>query len=156
MERECTMRLSLSPLTIHSLLQTQLGKYSGNYRYTVVDNEAGMEHLSRGLLPSVDVILLVSDCSRRGIQAVGRIARLAEELNLNPSLVGLIVNRAPEGVLDDGTMEEIRLQGLNLLGVVPQDRNIYEYDCAGKPLVQLPSTAPARAALEAILEKVIP
>ena len=141
---------------VNGLLQTQLNKYAGSYRYTVVDNEAGMEHLSRGLLPAVDVILLVSDCSRRGIQAVGRIARLADELNLKPSTVGLIVNRAPEGVLDEGTKEEIRLQGLNLLGVVPQDRSIYEYDCAGKPLVQLPSTAPARAAMEAILDKIIP
>ena len=58
------------------------------------DNEAGMEHISRGILPGVDTVILVSDCSRRGIQAVGRIARLVPECGLKPKKIGLIVNRA--------------------------------------------------------------
>ena len=48
----------------------------------VVDNEAGMEHISRGILPKVDTIILVSDCSRRGVQAVGRIAELIKECDI--------------------------------------------------------------------------
>ncbi len=98
----------------------------------VVDNEAGMEHISRGVLPSMQTAILVSDCSRRGIQAVGRIARLIEECNMHPSTVGLIVNRAPKGELNP-VLEEIENQGLNLLGVVPQDETVYEYDCEGRP-----------------------
>ena len=58
----------------------------------VVDNEAGMEHIRRGILPGVDTVILVSDCSRRGIQAVGRIARLVPECGLKPKKIGLIVN----------------------------------------------------------------
>ena len=100
----------------------------------VVDNEAGMEHISRGILPKVDTIILVSDCSRRGVQAVGRIAGLVKECGLNPKQIGLIVNRAPEGKLNDGTKEEIERQGLTLFGVVPQDQEVYEYDCDGKPM----------------------
>ena len=141
---------------VNGLLQTQLQKFSGSYQYVVVDNEAGMEHISRGLLPAVDVLLLVSDCSRRGIQAVGRIAALARELNLNPKYLKLIVNRAPSTELAPGILEEIEKQGLDLLGVVPQDENIFACDSEGKPTALLPSDSPARAAFEKLLPAVLP
>ncbi len=137
---------------VNGLLQTQLQKFSGSYKYVVVDNEAGMEHISRGLLPSVDVLLLVSDCSRRGIQAVGRIAQLAEEIGLKPRIMKLIVNRAPSAELAPGILEEIEKQGLDLLGVVPQDPNIFEFDSEGKPTSALPAASPARAAFEPMLK----
>jgi CO dehydrogenase maturation factor len=97
--------------------------------------------------------ILVSDCSRRGIQAVGRIARLIEECNMHPSTIGLIVNRAPKGQLNDGIKEEIEIQGLNLLGVVPQDETVYEYDCEGRPTSTLPEDNPVKAALRAIVDQ---
>lgn len=112
-----------------------------------------MEHISRGLLPAMDTAILVSDCSRRGIQAAGRIARLMTELNFTPKQSGLIVNRAPGGKLDEGTLEEIHNQGLNLLGVVPQDDSVYQFDCDGKPIVALPENSPVRVALEEIVRK---
>lgn len=138
---------------VNGLLQTQLAKLTPNYPYVVVDNEAGMEHISRGILPRVDMVLLVSDCSRRGVQAVGRIAELVKECGLNPKTMGLIVNRAPEGKLNDGTKEEIEKQGLTLLGVVPQDAEVFEYDCDGKPTVQLPESSPVKQALRSIIDK---
>ena len=54
---------------VNGLVQTQIQRLQANYPYLVVDNEAGMEHISRGLLPTMDVAILVSDCSRRGVQA---------------------------------------------------------------------------------------
>lgn len=138
---------------VNGLLQAQLQKLTPNYPYMVVDNEAGMEHISRGVLPKVDTIILVSDCSRRGVQAVGRIKELIRECELNPKSVGLIINRAPNGQLNAGTMEEVEKQGLNLLGVVPQDETVYEYDCDGKPTTQLPKDSPVRKALYDILDK---
>mgnify|MGYP003300052335 FL=1 len=137
---------------VNGLLQAQLTKFQRSYPYIVVDNEAGMEHISRGVLPSMETAILVSDCSRRGIQAVGRIAKLIEECELHPKTVGLIVNRAPKGELNDGIREEIELQGLNLLGVVPQDDDVYECDCAGKPTSQLPADSPVKKALYQILD----
>jgi CO dehydrogenase maturation factor len=136
---------------VNGLLQTQLRKVSGGYRYIVVDNEAGMEHISRGILPDVNAILLVSDCSRRGIQAVGRIAELIRDIGMAPEFVKLIVNRAPNGTLNAGVEEEIKLQGLDLAGVVPQDEMVYEYDCEGKPTSKLPQDSKARKAFEDIL-----
>ena len=138
---------------VNGLLQAEIAKFAGNYRYIVVDNEAGMEHISRGILPKIDTLLLVSDCSRRGIQAVGRIAKLAQDLGITPKTVGLIVNRAPKGELSDGIREEIGLQGLNLLGVVPHDDIIYEYDSNGKPTVGIPASAPVRKAFDEIVKK---
>ena len=75
------------------------------------------------------------------------------ELNFKPQKMGLIVNRAPEGRLDAGTMEEIEKQKLNLLGVVPHDDMVYRFDCDGKPTIQLPADSPVRAALKGIVEK---
>ena len=97
--------------------------------------------------PALDTVILVSDCSRRGIQAVGRIARLVPECGLKPKKIGLIVNRAPKGVLNDGVREEIEKQNLELLGVVPQDEGVYEFDSAGTPTTQLPEDNPVRQAL---------
>ena len=138
---------------VNGLVQTQVQKLQSHYPYIVVDNEAGMEHVSRGILPNMEKVLLVSDCSRRGIQAAGRIAALMKEMNLHPDTVGLIVNRAPDGVLDEGTKDEIDKQHLQLLGVVPMDDTVYRFDCDGRPMVELPADSPVRTALGKIVEK---
>ena len=138
---------------VNGLLQTQLAKYQNAYPYFVVDNEAGMEHISRGVLPSMQTAILVSDCSRRGVQAVGRIAQLIKECEMKPQKVGLIINRAPKGELNEGIREEIALQGLELFGVVPQDDAVYEYDCEGRPTASLPDDSPVKVALHAIIDK---
>ena len=138
---------------VNGLLSTQVARYANNYRYVVVDNEAGMEHISRGILPKVDTVILVSDASRRGIQACGRIFELVKELNLGAKQVKLLVNRAPGGVLSEGVMEEIKKTGMELLGVLPQDDTIYEFDGEGKPTSQLPADNPFRKALYAALDQ---
>jgi CO dehydrogenase maturation factor len=155
---------------VNGLLQSHIAKYAGNYRYLVVDNEAGMEHLSRGVLPRVDRIIIVSDCSRRGVQAAGRIQELTHELGLAPKSMDFIVNKAPaEGGdgdvacevgdtarrLSKGIADEIEAQGLALAGVVPADPLVYDYDSEGKPTATLPQDAPARKAFEKILERII-
>ena len=132
---------------VNGVLKTQLDKYIGNYNYVIMDNEAGLEHISRGTLPHVDTMLLVSDCSRRGIQAVGRIAEMIRELDLKPGEMKLIVNRAPGGELNPGVAEEIKKYDLDLVGVLPQDDLVYEYDCEGKPSSQVPDSAPVKQAL---------
>ena len=135
---------------VNGLLQSQIQKLESAYKYLVVDNEAGMEHISRGILPAVDYIILVSDCSRRGIQAVARIAQLVKDLDMKPKRVGLVVNRAPNGELNEGVREEIEKNGLDLLGVVPHDDAVYDYDCDGKPTSSLDESSPARAAMDRI------
>ena len=82
---------------VNGLVQTQIQKLQSRYPYIIVDNEAGMEHISRGILPMMETAILVSDCSRRGVQAAGRIANLMKELNFKPKRIGLIVNRVQIG-----------------------------------------------------------
>ncbi len=137
---------------VNGVLKSQVDKYAKNYSYIVMDNEAGLEHVARGTLPKVDTMLLVSDCSRRGIQAAARVAEIVEEMNLNPGVMGLIVNRAPDGKLDDGVQEEIAKHGLKLLGVLPQDDGVYRCDCAGEPSAKLPDSNPVKAAVKEIMQ----
>lgn len=140
---------------VNGLLQSQIQRVESSYKYLVVDNEAGMEHINRGILPAVDYIILVSDCSRRGIQAVARIAMLVKELEMKPKRVGLVVNRAPNGELNGGVREEIEKNGLDLLGVVPHDEAVYDYDCEGKPTSTLDVSSPARAAMDKIFAELL-
>ena len=119
---------------VNGVLKTQVDKYAKNYRYVVMDNEAGLEHVARG------------------IQAVARIAEMIGELELKPGELGLIVNRAPMGQLDDGVRQEIEKHGLKLLGVLPQDEAVYRCDCAGEPSAKLPDSNPVKTALRGILE----
>ena len=98
-------------------------------------------------------MILVSDCSRRGVQAAGRIAELTKECGMTPKKMGLIINRAPASGLSEGTLEEVKKQGLDLLGVVPQNNAVYEYDCEGKPTVELPANSPVRKALYQVMEQ---
>ncbi len=137
---------------VNGVLKTQVEKYAKNYSYIVMDNEAGLEHVARGTLPKVDAMLLVSDCSRRGIQAAARVAQIVEEMELKPAVMGLVVNRAPDGKLDDGIMEEITKHGLELLGVLPQDDGVYRCDCAGQPSAKLPGTNPVKAAVKDVMQ----
>ena len=139
---------------VNGVLQSQVAKYAKNYSYVVMDNEAGLEHVARGTLPHVDTMLLISDCSRRGIQAVARIAEMIEEMNLNPGQMGLIVNRAPGGVLNEGIKEEIAKHGLKLFGVLPHDEAVYDCDCEGTPSAKLPDNDPMKVALKGIMQSI--
>ena len=139
---------------VNGVLKSQVDKYAKNYRYIVMDNEAGLEHVARGTLPHVDTMLLISDCSRRGIQAAARVAEMVGEMNLNPGQMGLIVNRAPGGVLEDGVMAEIEKHGLKLFGVLPQDEAVYRCDCNGEPSAKLPDNDPMKVALKGIMQSI--
>lgn len=139
---------------VNGVLKTQVDKYAKNYSYVVMDNEAGLEHVARGTLPHVDTMLLISDCSRRGVQAVARVAEMIGEMELNPAQMGLIINRAPNGVLDDGVKAEIEKHGLKLLGVLPQDDAVYRCDCNGEPSAKLPEENPVKTALKGIMQSI--
>ena len=137
---------------VNGILTAEIERYAKNYRYIVVDNEAGLEHISRGVLPKVDTILLVSDCSRRGVQAAGRLAEMIRQMELGAKEVKLIINRAPNGELNDGVREEIERYGLTLAGVIPHDDAVYAFDAEGKPSVSIPEDSPVKTAARAIFD----
>ncbi|MEG1311139.1 MAG: carbon monoxide dehydrogenase accessory protein CooC [Romboutsia sp.] len=138
---------------VNGILREQTDKLSDAYEYLVIDNEAGMEHLSRKTTKHIDKLLLVSDCSRRSIQAVARIRDLARELKLSVGEIFLIVNKVPNGILNKGVKEEVEKHKLNLIGIVPLDNLIYEYDSSGIPLVTLPDDSVSKVAIRDIMSK---
>jgi CO dehydrogenase maturation factor len=126
----------------NTLLTGFLERMTGNYPFVVVDNEAGMEHISRLTTKDVDVLLLVSDTSRRGIQAAARIHQLAQDLRIGVKRSGLIINRSKASP-DNAVRDLVSQNGLELLGTIPDDTDVYEYDMKGTPTVRIPPDNPA-------------
>ncbi len=126
------------------------------YDYVVIDNEAGMEHLSRLLMKEIDLLLVVSDPSLRGIRTAGRIKELIEEIRLKVGRLVLIINRAPSGRLAPEAAELIKEIGIELAGVIPDDPLIAEFDREGRATIKLPADAIAYRELQAIMPKIFP
>ncbi|VAX28066.1 CO dehydrogenase accessory protein CooC (nickel insertion) [hydrothermal vent metagenome] len=121
------------------------------YPYVVIDNEAGMEHLSRRTTHKVDILLIVSDPTVKGIQTAGRIRDLVDELKLDIERSVLIINRVT-GEEGDTLRELADGLGLHCAGLVPQDGKIFEYDLQGRPLIELPDDSPALCSVFTILD----
>jgi len=139
----------------NSLLTGFLEKLVGNYPYIVMDNEAGMEHISRLTTKNVDVLLLVSDPSRRGLQAALRIDELARELNIGVGKSCLIINQAKEPP-SGAVLKWIADAGVELAGTVPADSTIYDFDSQGRPTIQMPETSPSVQAAFSIFDRIVP
>jgi CO dehydrogenase maturation factor len=139
----------------NTLLTNYIEKLSDNYPYIVIDNEAGMEHISRLTTKNIDILLIVSDPSRRGLQAALRIHQLAKGLNIGVGKSYLIVNQAKDGVPADILADADKIH-LEFAGLIPEDQTIYEYDSKGKPTVDMPEDCPSIQAAYAIFDKVIP
>ena len=135
----------------NDLLKNYLEKLSKNYDYVVIDNEAGLEHLSRRLLPSVDLLLVTSDSTARGVRSAARVKEIVENVQIAVSKMGLIIGRSQEGVADQ-LQEEINKTGLELFGEVPNDALVAEYDLKGQPLLKLPDDSEAVKATKKIFD----
>jgi CO dehydrogenase maturation factor len=133
-----------------------MDKLADTYPFTVMDNEAGLEHLSRRTTQDTDLLLIISDSSVRGIMTAGRIGELVKELNLNVKRSVLIVNRVQDRDLDSTLQKVIDQQGVEFGGFVPADELIFEYDLNGKPLIQLPPDSKALTSYFTVLDKLIP
>jgi CO dehydrogenase maturation factor len=138
----------------NNILRTSLDRLSEAYDYVVIDNEAGLEHLSRRTTRDVDLLLLVSDPSLRGIIAAGRVVELVDELKTEVGQVYLVVNRVNGDALPPPLMKAIEEHKLKLAGLIPADPAVNELDGLGQPIVRLPEDAPSRRSLEAILSAV--
>lgn len=135
----------------NNIIRKYTDKLSETYPYVVIDNEAGMEHLSRRTTHKVDVLLIVSDPSVRGIRTAKRINALVDELQLEIDRCAVIINR----VSGEEGNELRRLadeSGLKIAGVVPQDPEITNFDLQGKPVFQLPDGSRSLEAFYTILD----
>jgi CO dehydrogenase maturation factor len=107
----------------NNMLRTIVDRISASYDIVVIDNEAGLEHLSRRTTRDVDVLLVVSDPSVRGLTTAGRIVDLIDELKTHVGAHYLIINRAT-GPVTPELERTVRERGLNLLATFPADETI--------------------------------
>lgn len=138
----------------NTLLTGFLDKLTGNYPYVVIDNEAGMEHISRLTTSNVDILLTIADTSRRGLQAAMRIDELAKSLNIGVNKSFLIINQTKEAP-SETVLNIIDKNGLELAGTIPEDNTVYEYDLKGIPTIKLPDDNQVVKAAFSIFEKIM-
>jgi len=138
----------------NSLLTMYLGQLIDNYPYMVMDNEAGMEHISRLTTNNIDILLTVADSSIRGIETTSRINKLVDELKVKVKKKYLIINQARDG-LNDSLKEAVEKFGLDLAGTIPKDDDLYDFDMKGNPTCSLPDDNPAMSAAWSIFDKII-
>jgi CO dehydrogenase maturation factor len=137
----------------NSLLTQYLEKLIDNYSYVVMDNEAGMEHISRLTTNDIDLLLVVSDPTRRGIQAAARIVELTQSLGLSIDRKHLIINQSRTGQ-NEAVIKAVNDFGLDLMGMVPEDAEVRDFDLNGQPTVELVNENQAVKAAYEIFEKI--
>jgi len=137
---------------LNTLLRKIVDSLSKNYPYCVMDAEAGLEHFSRRTTRDVDVLLITTDPSSRGIMTAKRIVQLVEGLNTNFGKIYVIANRVTPEVAEN-IRSQIAYFGLECLGTVPEDPLIQRFDLDAKPLIGLPESSLARRSVEAMAER---
>ena len=135
-------------------LREVIDSISKNYRFVVIDNEAGMEHLSRRTTRDVQHLLIITDPSLRGVVAAERIASFRNELDIHIENAYLILNRL-EGDIPKPLQERINQLDIPLLGVIPSSQELTNLEIAGKPVIQLSETSPVFQSVVEMMTKII-
>ncbi|CVK20787.1 AAA family ATPase [Sporomusa sphaeroides] len=136
----------------NNLMRMYLEQLQKNYEYVIIDNEAGMEHLSRRIVADIDMLFIISDTSVRSIRSAAKVFELIKVLKISIPEVYLIITKTNE-VGIDGLKEEIAKTGLDLIGTIPYDVQAVTFDFEGKPLIDLPDDSLSVMAVKAIVEK---
>ncbi len=140
----------------NDLLRGHMAELAKNYDYLVLDNEAGLEHLSRRVAQDVHYMVVTSDATARGIRSAARVGQLMRDLKTKVGGAGLVVTKvrgAGEGELE-ALKAEMDKVGLPLVGTVPYDEDVVRYDLEGKSLASLPAASRALRAAEEIAKKI--
>lgn len=139
---------------INNILRRYLDLLTENYVYVVVDNEAGMEHLSRSIVRDVDILLITTDPSMSGIRSAKKVRDLVADLELSVKRQYIIVDRVISRLSHHLLAEAERLD-LILWEIIPEDAMIFEYDVIERPLIQLPEDSPAVGSVNRIMEWIL-
>ncbi len=139
---------------INNMLRVFLDRLNKGYEYVVVDNEAGMEHLSRRTTRGVDVMFIVSDPSLRGVATAVRIRDLAREMEIGVGKFFLVLSRV-RGELGEKLAAEVEGLDIELAGIIPDDPEVSRFDEEGRPLVDLPADSASRRAVRSIMAGVL-
>ncbi|MFA4835151.1 MAG: AAA family ATPase [Dehalococcoidia bacterium] len=136
----------------NSMLRTSIDRLGKNYDYVVIDCEAGMEHVSRQTTRDIDILLIVSDPTIRGVLAAGRMKPLIKEMRTRVGQIWLIVNRV-EGELPPEIRKAVQEQELDLIASIQKDPNLAALEIKGEPSIKLPADSPLQAGVREIAGK---
>lgn len=134
------------------LLRKFIDSLADNYAYTVMDNEAGMEHLSRRTTQNIDELILISDHSVKGVRTIARLKKLVDELKLVVKRQSVIINFVPDKI-DPFLGEELDRLGIKPTAFIPLDEEIYQHDLKSKPLLDLPDSSKAVIAVSSLMDR---
>ncbi len=132
------------------MLRKFIDSLSESYAYVVMDNEAGMEHLSRRTTQNIDELLLISDHSVKGVRTIARLKELVDELELVVKRQSVIINFVPNGI-DPHLSEELTRLSIEPVTIIPLDEEVYQYDLNLKSLLDLPDTSKAVMAVSDLI-----
>jgi CO dehydrogenase maturation factor len=136
---------------INQLLRTTVDNMADKYRYVIIDNEAGMEHLSRRTCKDIDILFIIADPTVTGVRTGTRIKKLAQEMEINVGKFILIINRSKDPV--DHLNKQIEEAGFDGVEIVPDDPEIRKATERGDPLTTVPENSPAKKKIENIVVK---
>lgn len=140
---------------VNNILNNFTERLLKSYRYMVVDNEAGMEHLSRRTSGRVDTLYLVTDYSLRGLRALRRIHDMLGSLKLEVQDLGIVVTRGP-ATLNEKFLAEVEEIGVPIVGVIPDDPALLDFDMDKRSLMELPDDSLAVTAVDRLLTETCP
>ncbi|AUB55722.1 AAA family ATPase [Methanobacterium subterraneum] len=138
---------------VNNMLRRIIENLSSNYDMIIIDTEAGLEHLSRRTTQNVDVMLVVTDKSKRGILTAQRIGQLAEELEIKFQELYLVLNRVNTENKEE-VLKKAKETGLEMVGVIYEDDEVTQYDIEGRPLVELPDESNTVKTVSGILSRI--
>ena len=139
--------------TINHILRDVIDTKAGNYDTVIIDCEAGLEHLSRRTTRGADVMLVVTDATKRGILTAKRVEELSREVDIGFDRIVVVANKVtPE---TRPIMEQLgKEMGVEVIGYIPFDPLISQYDAMGKSLMELPDDSPSVQAAYAIFDDI--
>ncbi len=129
-----------------------MDRLRNNYAFLVMDNEAGMEHLSRRTAENIDELLVVSDHSVKGVRTAARIRDLVNELKLDARRVSFIISRVPGGKPDRPVTDELKLAGITPAAIIPADESLVQLDMEKRSILEVPDNSPAASAVKKLIE----
>jgi len=137
----------------NNMLRLSIDRLGQNYQYVVIDSEAGMEHISRQTTRDIDILLIVSDLTQRGIKTAAVMKGLIGEMRTRVGRICLVINRSLNG-LPTEIGDTISRHGFETVVTLPQDPYIADLEIKGLPTTQLPAESPLRLAVHELMGKI--
>ena len=140
---------------VNHILRKAIDTLSQNYDYTVIDCEAGLEHLSRRTTQNVDLMIVVLDETMKSIKTAVNLMKIASEIDAEVEEMIFVANKITTEEAKERVLLSARRFGIEIAAFIPYDPLVAEYDIKGEPVVRLPEDAPSVRAVRELVKRII-